>query len=395
MWTPALGMLLLFQVLSGVLVAPLFSLFPVYVEKRLGLPPSFSGDIRLLFMLTGGATAFIGGAVCDRIGRKPAYLLAMTGVSVAGLMFLTRTEGVMYALAVYSGLMFGLGSVAGSSYLMESAPRQSLALATACFFMTGTMGNAAGSAASGWIADSVPGGYAVLGLSTGIGHTLLIGLAALLLPALKRPEVPEGAKALLGGYGQLFRTPSIWALLALRFLPTVYWGAVTLLMPLLLFRLTRSEEPPGYYTSVSLVLSAVCQVGMGRIVDRYGARVPVVAAVTVLAVAVTGQALFVHSVWGLVLFGLLGAGAAWSVSVSMTTLVQGLSTDETRARLLGITHVSWSGGFLGGTFRASRLVGRHGSGADAFWLSTACCILAVVCAVVVVRSTIDKGAVVH
>jgi MFS family permease len=261
--------------------------------------------------------------------------------------------------------------------------------------MAGTMGNAVGSAASGWIADSVPSGYAVLGLSTGIGHTLLIGLAALLLPALKRPEVPEGAKALLGGYGQLFRAPSIWALLALRFLPTVYWGAVTFLMPLLLFRLTRSEEPPGYYTSVSLVLSAVCQVGMGRIVDRYGARVPVVVAVTTLAVAVTGQALFVHSVWGLVLFGLLGAGAAWSVSVSMTTLVQGLSTDETRARLLGITHVFWSGGFLGGTFLASRLVGRHGSGADAFWLSAACCILAVVCAVVVVRSTIDKGAVVH
>ncbi|MGV3722712.1 MAG: hypothetical protein ACO1SX_17555, partial [Actinomycetota bacterium] len=81
--TPPLIALLLFQVVSGALVAPLLSLFPVYVERDLGLSTVFSANIRILSVCSGGLVALVGGAVCDALGRKPAYLLAMTGVVAA------------------------------------------------------------------------------------------------------------------------------------------------------------------------------------------------------------------------------------------------------------------------------------------------------------------------
>jgi MFS family permease len=154
----------------------------------------------------------------------------------------------------------------------------------------------------------------------------------------------------------------VQALLALRFLPTVYWGAVTFLMPLLIYRLTGSEEPAGIYTGASLLVSAVCQAGAGRVVDRAGVRAPVLSAISLVTLAAVGQGLFTGSLWGLAAWGLLGAGAAWTLSITMTTLVQSLSTDETRARLLGLTHVAWSAGFLSGKLLSGYLARTRGIG---------------------------------
>jgi MFS family permease len=388
MLSPALGILLLFQLCSGVLIAPLLTLLPVYVERELGLPPTFSANVRILAGIAGGAVALAGGALCDALGRKPAYLLAMTGVVAAGLLFLTDSPALIYALAVYVGLMFGLGTVAGLAYVMETSPRGSLALATGCYFLTGTLGNAAGSAASGWIAREVPDGYALLGGTMAAGHLLLLLAAWRLLPPLPRPEAPRTLAALTGGYGEFFRRAEVWSLLALRFLPTVYWGCVTFLMPLLLFRQTGSEKPAGYYTAASLLVSAACQLGAGRLIDRVGVRRPMLAAIVLVTAAALGQGLLTAHPAALIGFGLLGAGAAWSLSITMTTMVQELSREETRARLLGLTHVAWSGGFLAGTFASGYLARTTGLGQAplAFQISAACCVLAVGCAVLVSRA---------
>lgn len=384
--TPALATLLALQVVSGVLVAPLLSLFPVYVERVLGESPAVAANMRLLSGITGGAMALAGGAVCDALGRKPSFLLAMTGITAAGFVFLTPSLPIIALLSLYTGLMFGLGTVAGLAYVMECAPRSVLALATGAYFLTGTLGNAAGSAAAGWVAHHVPGGYGVLGAAMAGGHTLLLLIAWRLLPALPRLQAPRTLAALTGGYGSLFRSGAIWLLLGLRFLPTVYWGCVTLLMPLLLVRLTGSEEAAGFYTGASLLVSACCQLTAGRLVDRIGVRLPALVAVTGVTVAALGQGLGAAHPWALMGFGLLGAGMAWSLSITMTTLVHQLSAETERARLLGLTHMAWSAGFMTGTMAGGYLA--RGTGLAqapiALLLCAGCCGLAVLCAAGVV-----------
>lgn len=381
--TPALGRLLLFQMLSGILVAPLFSLFQIYVERRLGQSTLFAAQIRILFSLMGGLMALVGGALCDALGRKRAYLLAMAGVILAGFLFLVPEVRWLYPLALLSGVLFGLGAVAGQAYLMDASDHQSLGVSTAAFFMTGTVGNAVGNAAAGRIATWTHG-YETLGWSMSAGHALLLLLAWRFLPSLPHAGKPQALKAIAGGYGDLLRRAEVWALLAVRFLPTFYWGCATFLMPLLLYRLTHTERAAGDYTSANLVLSAVCQLGMGRVLDRLGPRLPVLAAMALVTVAALGQGLWGTNPAVLVCFGMVGGGAAWSLSISMTTLIRGLTTEETRARLLGVTHLAWSAGFISGTLLSGYLA-RHGSGLAVFLMSGAGCAVALVCTLFLVQ----------
>ncbi|HTE18133.1 MAG TPA: MFS transporter, partial [Armatimonadota bacterium] len=284
MLTPALTLLLLFQVASGILVAPLFSLFPVYVESVLHLPTTFTGNLRAVFVVFGGVVAFVGAALVDRLGRKPAYIIAMTGVVASGFLFLTGSPAVMVLLGVYGGLMFGLGSVAGQSYLMDSVSKPSLGLATAFFFLTGTVGNAVGNLLAGWLVE-MPRGYTLLGLSIVAGQAVVLALAIWRMPSIRPQQVAAAETTPSISTRALLARRDVWLLLMLRFFPTAYWGSVTLLMPLLLFRLTNSPVPSTQYSAASLLASAVCQVVAGRLVDRLGVRLPVLVAVTVLTVA--------------------------------------------------------------------------------------------------------------
>lgn len=382
MLTPALTMLLIFQVLSGMLVAPLFSLFPVYVEDQLHLSSSFTGNLRSTFVVFGGVVALFGGTLVDRLGRKNAYLLAMTGVLASGGLFLTARPEAMFALGVAAGLMFGLGSVAGQSYLMDSVERTSLGLATAFFFMTGTAGNALGNLAAGLVAKQ-PGGFHLMGVTILVGQVVLMAAAAVLMPHVGRPVEAKDDGQPQSSTSSLLGQPQIRLLLLLRFLPTVYWGAITLVMPLVLFRLSGSPAAATNYTAASLVVSAICQVNAGRLIDRFGVRRPLLGAVLVLAVAAVGKALLAHQLWGLVAFGMVGAGAAWSISVTMTSLIQELGTPETKARLLGITHLFWSAGFVAGTLAGGYLAAVRGREAPVFYVGAACCVLAALTAAAV------------
>jgi MFS family permease len=386
-----LVLVFVFQVISGILVSPMFSLFPIYCERILGLSTIFSGYIRIVFVVLGGVMALVGGALADALGRKPVYLLAMTGVISSGLLFLVPTW-LMFPLAIYSGLMFGLGTIAGQSLVMDTVPARSLALATGCYFLTGTLGNALGGWISGIIASQYAHGYTILGASMSLGHLGLLLIAALLLPAQPRPEKRRTVEGMFNGMAQLLRRRDVWALLGLRFLPTAYWGCATFLLPVLLYRLTRTEQAAGDYTAASAVLSAICQFSAGRLVDRMGPTRPVVGAISILTLCALSQGIWADSPWGLVGFGLLAGGAAWSLSISMTTLVQALSSEQTKARLLGLTHMAWSAGFVSGTFFGSQVAAVSNHGGTAFLVCAGGCGVAVGLALVVVRAVARGGA---
>lgn len=390
MLSPTLVVLLLLQVGSGLLIAPMLSLFLVYGERVLGLSTGFTGALRVLSVCIGGVVALVGGAVTARLGRKRTFLLAMTALNGCGLLFLVPDPDWMWPLAIYNGVMFGLGSVAGLAYVTDSVRHTSLGLATAAYFITGTLGNALGSAISGWVARDLPNGYQLIGLVCTLGPLPLIAIAAVFLPELPVSAAHTGERV-RGGVLALLRRGEIWALLVVRMLPTLYWGVVTFLLPLHLFRLTGSEKTVGFYMGASLIASALGQLVMGRMLDRYGPRWTVPVALSLVAVAAVGKGVFIASVPALVIFGLLGAGSAWAISVTMTSLVRSLSSERTRDTLLGVTHLFWSGGFLAGTVLGAA-AGRPGAEPGlAFLASGVGVALSLAAALVVVRAAADRG----
>ena len=374
-------LLLAFQVLSGIMVAPMFSLFPVYVEQELHLSTAFTAGLRVLFVALGGVVAVFGATVIDRLGRKASYVLAMSGVITTGAMFLSHSPWTMGALGLYAGLMFGLGSVAGQAYLMNAATPRTLGLATAAFFMTGTAGNAVGNFIAGRIAK-LPHGYSTIGVATLVGQALLLMAAARWMPRVDAPaksetEIGDPSRVKL----RLMSIPIV-CLLVLRFGATVYWGMVTLLMPLVLARLTGGPSASADYTAANLLVSAACQIAVGRLLDRVGVRAPVPVAAAILAVAAILQTLLHQQVWALWTFGIIAAGAAWSLSVTMTSLVRTLSSEAMQARLLGITHGVWSAGFVGGTLLTGILAAKPGHEVLPFAIGAGFCAVAAVAALV-------------
>jgi DHA1 family tetracycline resistance protein-like MFS transporter len=144
-------------------------------------------------------------------------------------------------------------------------------------------------------------------------------------------------------------------LVGLRCLPTIFYGALSVLIPLLLNDLSGSKVLVAAYGTTTLVVASAAQLLAGRSADRWGARGPTLAAYAAVVLAGLGLALQAGTVWGLFVFGVLGIAAAWSLSTLMYVWVNdGVARTEHPAAF-GLLHAVWSlsmiaGSVLGGWF---------------------------------------------
>lgn len=351
------------QFVGGLASGPAYGLLAVYVETALHQPPSVTASLRSIQMALGGLIAPMAGSLADRLGYRAAYIWGMTSTVTACAVFLTGQPLALVLLFLYSGLVGSLQTASGQAYLMEASGRARLGRASAGYFLGYTLGTALGSDAGGWTAKHL--GFASLGATTTLTAALLIAGALLFLPHVAASSHPDRKQA-AGGQAVALSPASLSALLArrevrlllgIRFLPTCYWGAVTLLVPLLLFRLTRDPAVAGSYGGVSLAMASVCQIVTGRACDRAGLRRPVLIAPIGITVSAIGLALGARSVGALWVFGVLGACSAWSLSTTMPSLINDVSRPGEKGRMVGLTAFAWSAGMLAGNQIAGVLAG--------------------------------------
>jgi len=339
----------------GILSAPINALLAVYVEAEIGGTPLFSAGLRSTFLLLGGLFAVPAGFLCDRIGTKTTFILGSTGVFVAGFVFLAHQPAWLFMLCFYIGIAGGFSTTASQAYLIHAAPRASLGLGSAAFFIGMTLGTASGSRLAGLVVDSM--GFQTIGLCiSGMMVVVLISVMVF-MPELQM-DVPgkKRARATIHDYLSLLRRSNVRLLLWIRFLPTCYWGAATLLIPLLVYRATGALSSAANYTALSLVVASVCQIVIGRLSDILGPRVPTLVASSCVAVSVLCTGLFAESVAGLYVFGVAGAAAAWSVSTMMPRLIDAVSGPDEKGRVVGMAHLAWSFGMLSGSLWGGRAV---------------------------------------
>ena len=247
-------------------------LLPVYVERELAFAPAFSATLLALETAVGGVISLFAGALADGIGHKPVLLLGFLGFMAGLLQFTTAVPWLLVTLALLLGLGHGLRSTAGQSYLLSAARPGSVGVATAAFFLGGTIGSALGAALAGGIIEAY--GFATFAL---VG--LALSLAPIGLALWKLPPVPAGAVAgrslaSFRGFWTIIARREVLLLGGLRFFPTASWGVFTLALPLLIFRATDSVLMAALYSTVGLILSTVSQFSVGRWSDRHGRRLP-------------------------------------------------------------------------------------------------------------------------
>lgn len=349
-----------FAVLLGVIVLtdlagnPGRTLLPVYAEAALRRPPYFTSMLVSIRLLMGGAAAFAGGPLCDALGQKRVVLLGLTGVPLVGGLLLLRSPLALVLLSIYAGISAGAYYFGVDSYMMAVVPLSFLGTATALVNGFQTLGGALGSSLAGPVADRY--GFAAVGLGTmALGALVFVG-CGLLLPARGRASGAVVPARLSMGYGRVLRRPPVLLLALLRILPTAYYGTIVLLMPLLIYRVARVPSAAAYYATTAHLFSSGCQLVAGRICDRYGRNVIVVGSMALMVFTALATPFFTHSLIGLYVFGTLGAGMAWALTVAVPGLICDISPLDERPRTLGLIHVAWYAGMIGGTQAAGWLV---------------------------------------
>ncbi|MCZ6636100.1 MAG: MFS transporter [bacterium] len=346
--------LLAVSFLSSFVSSPLYALLPVYVESDLNRSPLFSAGLRALFLILGGIFAVPAGRLADHWGVKPTYVLGTIGPILAGIVFLTGDPFLLAALCIGVGISFGFNSAGGQSYLISAAPSSIIGIASAGYFLGNTLGTASGNLFAGPIAESL--GFYALGWIACLASAILFIGAVLLLPSIPPTERnPQENRSLFGSF-HLLRRSDVRLLLGIRYLPTCYWGAVTLLIPLLLFRITGTKTAATNFSAVSLSLAACFQLLTGRLCDRIGRWRPILVSASLVTLSALGLALTGHTLTGLYAFGILASASAWSLSTTMPGLLQLIGGETEKGRVVGLAHLVWSLGMLSGNLGGGKLI---------------------------------------
>lgn len=347
-----LYLLLIVQLLGGIALMPSRNFISIYLNEVIAFPVREVARVMALGQAVGMLAALVGGALSDRWGHK--WMLALgTGVAALGsLLYVARVPWIVMLLWCAGSAALSLSSLSSQGYLTLAAGTGALGIFSALYNWGYTVGGAIGNP----LAAAILGedNYTPLGLAlTGFG--LFTMLITLVLPHL-RPH--EQVRASTGrGYSELLRRPRILVLGLLRFLPTCYYGLITLL-PLLIKQQGGTNADVAWYAAVSSILASLAQALAGWTADRLGVRRPTQIAFGVILVAIVGTILTTRWVWGLYIFGALGLCAAWALSTLLPGLVTKAAEPEIRGRVFGLLHLLWTfamilGTLLGGEFLQS------------------------------------------
>jgi DHA1 family multidrug resistance protein-like MFS transporter len=349
-------LLLAVMLLSGITISPQRAFFPIYVEEQLGYPAVLVSTFVSLGLVLGMLAAIVGGVLSDTVGFKGTLVLGLLGIALANLAYLVRAPWLVLIFWVLGGLGLGLHTLGSMGYLIAAANPQRLGLFSALYHWGYTLGGALSSPVAGFVLDY--SGFNAFGLALlALSGATMLG-TVLLLPQLQRrtTEKPLSIGETLIGYRTISRRPLMMLLGSMRFLPTCYYGMITVLNPLLINRLAGTKTAVAIYVTLSQVVATLAQIVVGRAADRMGSRRPTLVTFGILVVAIVGQGMFATQLWSYYVFGVLGIAAAWSLATLLPILVSESTAIEERGRVLGALHVLWNLAMIGGSMLGGALL---------------------------------------
>jgi MFS family permease len=348
--------LLALQLMGGMMLSPHRTFFPIYVEG-LGYSAIAISAMSTARMAMALLASLVGGTLSDSLGRKWTLLLGNLGFLTGSLLFLSPSAwgiGVLWAL---SGFSMGLHTLGGQSYLMDNATPRYLGLLTAFYNWGYTLGGALGSPAAGFLLERWD--YRLFGSALTVFALLTMAVNTFLLPhhpvqAAQRRFSPKN----LFGYGDIATRPAVILLSLLRILPTVYWGAATVFIPLLLTATGATVTTVAWYAAASQVVASLAQIVVGRAADRFGAKWPTAVTFMALVACVLATGLLPGQLWSVFAFGMGGTAAAWSLSTLLPSLVAHVTEPAERGRVLGWIHLWWNAAMIAGSLLGGALYER-------------------------------------
>ena len=250
-------------------------LLPHYA-KTLGLSKSGAGALTAAYPLGVLAGAIPSGLVAARFGVKPTVVVGLSAVAVCVVVFgLADHAWQLFAARLVQGISSAFSWTGALAWLIAAAPEG----------RRGTViGSAFAAAVGGTLFGPVLGGIASF---AGTAWTFgVVGVASLGLVAFAAtssaapPEAPQPLSALFAA----FRDRRLLACFWLVALPGLLFGNLSVLVPLRLSHLGYGGAAIGAVFLCSAALEAGNNVLVGRVSDRHGTSIPILAGLGASAV---------------------------------------------------------------------------------------------------------------
>lgn len=347
---PLVGLLVV-QLLTGIILTPLNNFGSIYLNEGLAFSLPDVSLVIALGQIMGMVASVISGSLNDRLGYRVPLLIGVVGLTISTLLFLTKVPWLVIVLWCFISAGNGFAAVSGQGYLVLMSSSAVLGLASALYNWGYTVGGVIGTP----LATLVLGedNFTALGYSLVI-LSLVMVLVASLLPRSQTADDSQSSDVTTTGYGVLLNRHII-ILIMLRFLPTCYYGVMTL-MPLLIKQQSDSNTVVAWYIAISSIFASLTQLLAGRVADKIGVRLPTQVAFGFILLSIVGMIFTAHMLWGLFVFGTIGIGAAWALSTLLPGLVITAAEPGIRGRVFGMLHVLWTIAMAFGTLLGGNLI---------------------------------------
>jgi MFS family permease len=341
---PAVPLLLGVQLLTGIVLAPALTFFPVYL-KEIGLSAVLISGIATVQRVMALGSALVGGRMVDTIGAKRTLVAGQVLYFATTLLFLAhRPWSIALVWAVY-GIGMGPASLGSTSYLIEKADRTRLGLLTALMYWGITLGGAIGNPLAAVLLGLA--GWKGLVPFTALPAVGIVLATVLVLPrSARRDPATVRPAGILSAIGITSATPPVRLLAWMRFLPTIGYGMLLVFVPLLLKDAGASNTTIALYGTASSVCASLAQLAVGRIADRAGWQAPTYAGFSTLAAAAFAIAAFPNRLWVVFAGGTLALSGAWSLSTLLPTQMTKAVEPSRVGRALGYIHLFWNLGMI-------------------------------------------------
>ena len=358
----------------------------LYLTQDMGYSASFAGLVVSLYGGGAAAASLVGGALTDRIGRRPTILIAqvLTGVCIVAL-GLSEQPVLIAVLAFAVGMVSHASRPAIGAVVADVVPSKDRGKAYSLNFWAANIGFGVSAAAAGLLARQ---NYFLLFVSEAVATLLCALLIFWKVPETRStPQAGEAAADVRRtGYGVVLKDGTFMALAGLAFLVVVLFQQAATTLPITMGQEGNSSADYGLVLSFNGLLIVILQIPLSRFVkDRKPLQVLAVAALLCgygfgLTAFADSLALYAATVavWtlGEIIFTPIG-----------TQMVADLSPEHARGRYQGVYNLAWASAALA-TPVMSGLIMDH-FGADAIWAACAVLGTAAACGYVLLTRTVS------
>lgn len=249
----------------------LFPFFTLYITSRFGVGMTTVGLIFGTFSVTGIIGSTIGGALTDRLGRKPMLLfgLAISAISSIWLGFADNLT-LFFAGAVFVGLFSNAGGPAQQAMVADILPDSQRAKGFAIWRVVVNVSAAVGPAIGGFMASR---SFLSLFITDAAVSVFVAFLVFFLLPetrAFIKKDRRESMLQSFQGYGRVMRDAVfMFFWVASVFTWLVYMQMNSTLAVYLRDTHAVSEQGFGLLVSLNAIMVVLFQFGITRRVERF------------------------------------------------------------------------------------------------------------------------------